>query len=109
MAVAQASIRPLAWELPYAPGAALKGQKKKKKKKKEKEKEKNLRVIEKTVLTLWTSNRVLGTPQFPALRTAAHTAPSDPPWDAFPVLSNLSLCLHLPNSSLHSTLLLIPG
>ena len=83
MAVAQASIRPLAWELPYAPGAALKGQKKKKKKKKkkkekkkkkkkEKEKEKNLRVIEKMVLTLWTSNRVLGTPQFPALRTAAH-------------------------------------
>ena len=31
---AVAPIRPLAWKLPYATGAALKGQKKKKKKKK---------------------------------------------------------------------------
>jgi len=36
---AVALIRPLAWELPYAAGAALK--KKKKKKKKEKRKKKN--------------------------------------------------------------------
>ena len=34
---AVAPIRPLAWELPYATGAALKSQKKKKKKRKEKE------------------------------------------------------------------------
>ena len=35
---ATALIQPLAWEIPYATGAALKRQKKKKKKKKEKEK-----------------------------------------------------------------------
>ena len=43
MAVAQATaaglIQPLAWELPYAAGTALKGNKIKKKKKKERKKE----------------------------------------------------------------------
>ena len=37
---ATALIRPLAWEPPYAAGAALKRQEKKKKKKKERKKEK---------------------------------------------------------------------
>ena len=36
---AAAPIGPLAWELPYAAGTALKGQKTKKKKKKKKKKE----------------------------------------------------------------------
>ena len=38
--VAVALIGPLAWETPYATGAAIKGKKKKKKKKKERKKEK---------------------------------------------------------------------
>ena len=54
---ATAQIQPLAWEPPYAAGAALKTKRPKKKKKK-KEKKRNRVLIHNIVLTLITSNYI---------------------------------------------------